>query len=63
MDDIVGKLQKEYNLIDAVVSDFERYIKEVSIVLKGLQEKGAVPADKANYVSYIIIRLKKSNFL
>lgn len=29
MDDIVSKMQKEYNLTDLVVDDFTRYMKNV----------------------------------
>ena len=47
---MVTKLQKEHNLLDTVVQDFERYIREVKIVIKGLKEKGSVPTDKQAYV-------------
>lgn len=51
MEEIVAKLQKEYNLVDSVVNDFEKYMKQVAVVMKDLTEKGAVPADKGAYVN------------
>ena len=57
VDDIVTKLQKEYNLTESVVNDFERYMNNVAVVIKGLQEKGTVPTDKQSYVKHLVINL------
>lgn len=43
LDDIVAKYQKEYNLIESVVDDFEKYMKEFSIAFERLQSKNQLP--------------------
>ena len=50
MDEIITKLQKEYNLVQTVVNDFDRYMEKVTAVWKSLEEKGNIPADKSSYV-------------
>ncbi len=47
---MINKLQKEYNLVETVVNDFDRYMREVAIICKGLQEKAHLPSDKQNHV-------------
>ena len=61
MEEVVSKLQKEHNLLDTVVQDFEKYIREVKVVLKGLKEKGSVPADKQAYVRISLLFAEEAN--
>jgi len=50
VDETITKLQKEYNLVQTVVSDFDKYMEKVVSVWKGLEEKGTTPAEKQSYV-------------
>jgi len=47
---MITKLQKEYNLVQTVVSEFEKYMEKVVAVWKNLEDKGTIPADKHSHV-------------
>jgi hypothetical protein len=54
VDDIVAKYQKEYNLIESVVDDFEKYMKEFSIAFERLQSKNQLPENIGTHVITIM---------
>jgi hypothetical protein len=51
LDEIVGKYQKDYNLVDTVVLDFEKYMKEMAASYNNMVAKNQAITDKANQVS------------
>lgn len=50
LDEIVAKYQKDYNLVDTVVLDFEKYMKEVGAAYNSLMAKNQTIADKYTQV-------------
>ena len=50
MEDVLNKYNKEYNFYESFVTDFERYISQVSTAIEKLKAKGQIIENKSTYV-------------
>ena len=57
MDDIIAKWNKTHNLIDLIIRDLEKYLKN----FQNFYDSNKFPANqKANYQNYVVIISKKN---